>query len=196
MTLSEQLPILTTARLCLRPWRPADRLPFAALNADPEVMRFFPGTLERRSSDALAERIEGHFAEHGFGLWAVEVLGGPAFVGFVGLSVPRFESHFTPCVEIGWRLAAEQWGKGYATEAARAALAQGFGPLGLAEIVSFTVLDNGRSRAVMERLGMTRRPEEDFEHPSLPAGHALRRHVLYRLRRSDWTGAGDRMRRD
>lgn len=180
------LPRLETPRLRLRPWRRADRPAFAALNADPLVMAHFPGTLGRQSSDALAERIEGHFAERGFGLWAVEIRGGARFAGFVGLSVPRFESHFTPCVEIGWRLAAEHWGKGYATEAARAALAHGFGPLGLSEIVSFTVAANARSRAVMERLGMARRPEEDFAHPSLPAGHPLSRHVLYRLSREVW----------
>lgn len=183
-----ETPTLETGRLRLRAWRRADRAPFAALNADPRVMAHFPGTLERASSDALAERIQGHLAERGFGLWAVEVLGGPAFVGFVGLSVPRFESHFTPCVEIGWRLAAEQWGKGYATEAARACLAHGFGVLGLEEIVSFTVTGNARSRAVMERLNMVRRPDEDFDHPSLPAGHPLRRHVLYRLKRTEWRG--------
>lgn len=190
MTDHKAPPSLATERLLLRPWRKTDRDPFAALNADPRVMAFFPGILERASSDALAERIEGHFAERGFGLWAVEVLGGEPFVGFVGLSVPRFESHFTPCVEIGWRLAVAAWGKGYASEAARAALAHGFGPLGLEEIVSFTVAANRRSRAVMERLGMTRRAEEDFDHPSLPAGHALRRHVLYRLTRRRWS-AGD-----
>jgi RimJ/RimL family protein N-acetyltransferase len=184
-------PSLATARLRLRPWRASDRAPFAALNADPRVMAFFPGTLERASSDALAERIEGHFAEHGFGLWAVEVQDGPAFVGFVGLSVPRFETRFTPCVEVGWRLAAEHWGKGYATEAARACLAHGFGIVGLEQIVSFTVPGNRRSRAVMERLGMSRRAEDDFDHPSLPAGHPLRRHVLYRLAGEDWR-AGNR----
>lgn len=181
-----EAPSLETPRLRLRPWRRADRPAFAALNADPLVMAHFPGTLERQASDALAERIEGHFAERGFGLWAVEVRGGARFAGFVGLSVPRFESHFTPCVEVGWRLAAEHWGKGYATEAAEAALAHGFGPLGLAEIVSFTVPANRRSLAVMERLGMSRRPEDDFEHPSLPAGHPLSRHLLYRLTREAW----------
>jgi len=175
-------PSLQTPRLLLRPWLPADLEPFARLNADPRVMEHLPGALSREQSDALAGRIAAHFTERGFGLWALEVPGVARFVGFVGLSVPRFETAFTPCVEVGWRLAAEHWGRGYATEAARAALAFGFDGLGLTEIVSFTVPANLRSRAVMERIGMTRDPGEDFEHPSLPPSHPLRRHVLYRLR--------------
>jgi RimJ/RimL family protein N-acetyltransferase len=177
-------PILDTGRVLLRGWRASDREPFAALNADPRVMEFLPGTLSRAQSDALADRIEAHFAEHGFGLWAVEVPGRVAFAGYVGLSVPRFEARFTPCVEVGWRLAHPFWGGGYATEAARAALEFGFGALGLAEIVSFTVPANVRSRRVMEKLGMRHREEDDFDHPVLPEGHPLRRHVLYRLRQS------------
>ena len=121
---------ITTARLRLRPWRDEDLPAFAALNADPRVMEHFPGTLGRAESDALAGRIRDHFEARGFGLWAVEVSGGAAFIGFVGLAVPPFAAHFTPCVEIGWRLAAEHWGKGYATEAAAAALDHGFGPAG------------------------------------------------------------------
>jgi RimJ/RimL family protein N-acetyltransferase len=173
---------LQTERLLLRPWSPADLAPFARLNADPRVMEHFPSVESREQSDACAARIAAHFAERGFGLWAVEVPGVAAFIGFVGLSVPRFEAAFTPCVEVGWRLAAEHWGRGYATEAARAALAFGFEQLGLNEIVSFTVPANQRSRAVMERIGMTRDPADDFEHPSLPPGHPLRWHVLYRIR--------------
>lgn len=176
-------PTVSTERLRLRPWRDDDLEPFAALNADAAVMEFMPACLERSDSDALAARIRAHFERHGFGAWAVEVPGNAPFIGFVGLSVPAFEAHFTPCVEIGWRLAREHWGRGYATEAAQAALAHGFGPLGLGEIVSFTVPANLRSRAVMERLGMRRDPAEDFEHPALPEGHRLRCHVLYRLRR-------------
>jgi RimJ/RimL family protein N-acetyltransferase len=180
------LPILTTSRLRLRTWRDADLAAMAALNADPRVAEFLPKTLSREESDALVERIRQHFERRGFGLWAVEVVGVADCIGFVGLSTPSFETHFTPCVEIGWRLAAEHWGHGYATEAARAAIGFGFESLGLAEIVSFTVPANVRSRAVMERLGMTRRPEEDFDHPVLPEGHPLRRHVLYRLSRGEW----------
>ena len=131
----------------------------------------------------MAARVRGLFDEQGFGLWAVEVPGVADFVGFVGLHVPTFETHFTPCVEIGWRLAYEHWGRGYATEAAQRALDFAFDELHLDEVVSFTVPDNVRSRAVMERLGMTRTPDEDFDHPVLPEGHRLRRHVLYRISR-------------
>jgi RimJ/RimL family protein N-acetyltransferase len=162
---------------------------FAALNADPRVMEFFPGVLSRTESDALAARIEAHFAQHGFGLWAVEAPGVAEFVGFVGLQVPNFETAFTPCVEIGWRLAHERWGRGYATEAARAALEYAFDSLNLREVLSWTVPANLRSRRVMERLGMTHSPIEDFEHPRLPPGHPLRSHVLYRIRRKSEQGA-------
>lgn len=175
-------PEIATARLRLRAWRDDDRPAFAALNADRRVMEHFPKLLTREESDALFDRIQRHFAEHGFGLWAVEAEGVAPLVGFVGLNVPTFEAPFTPCVEIGWRLAAEHWGRGYATEAARAALDFAFGPLDLPEVVSFTVPANARSRAVMHRLGMMRREEEDFDHPALAEGHPLRRHVLYRLR--------------
>ena len=174
---------MRSERLLLRRWRRSDLAPFAALNADPRVMRYFPATLSRAESDAFADGIEDHFAEKGFGLWAVEVPGGAPFIGFVGLSVPRFEASFTPCVEIGWRLAAEHWGRGYAPEAARAALAFGFDTLALREILSFTAMANQPSRRVMEKLGMTHDPADDFDHPALPEGHALRRHVLYRLSR-------------
>ena len=179
-------PELRTDRLYLRRWRATDRQPFAALNADPRVMEHFPAPLSREESDALAARIESHFEQHGFGLWAVEIADIAPFAGFIGLSIPRFEAHFTPCVEIGWRLAAEYWGSGYATEGARAVLAFGFEQLRLAEIVSFTVPGNLRSRRVMERLGMTRNPADDFDHPALPEGHPLRRHVLYRLGRPEY----------
>jgi ribosomal-protein-alanine N-acetyltransferase len=179
-------PILTTARLRLRQWREEDLAPFAALNADPQVMEFFPKVLTRAESDAVAGRIRDHFARHGFGLWAVEAPGAADFVGFVGLAIPSFEAHFTPCVEIGWRLAREHWGHGYATEAATAALAFGFGDRALEEIVAFTVPANIPSRRVMGRLGMRRSPSDDFEHPAIADGHPLRSHVLYRLRRADW----------
>ena len=179
-------PILTTARLRLRQWREDDLAPFAALNADPQVMEFFPKLLTRAESDAVAGRIRDHFTRHGFGFWAVEAPGAADFVGFVGLAVPSFAAHFTPCVEIGWRLAREHWGHGYATEAATAALAFGFGARALEEIVAFTVAANISSRRVMGRLGMRRLPADDFEHPAIPEGHPLRPHVLYRLRRTDW----------
>ncbi|HZN33158.1 MAG TPA: GNAT family N-acetyltransferase [Pirellulaceae bacterium] len=175
---------LRTERLLLRRWRAADREPFAALNADPRVMEHFPALLSREQSDERVERIEAHFQQHGYCQWAVEIPGVTPFAGFIGLSVPQFEAHFTPCVEIGWRLAADCWGRGYATEGARAALPFGFEKLALAEIVSFTVPANVRSRRVMEKLGMTHDPADDFDHPLLPAGHPLRRHVLYRLRKN------------
>jgi len=175
---------LRTERLRLRRWREADRELFAAMNADLRVMEHFPATLSREESDAVYDRIQSHFDEHGFGLWAVEIADGSPFAGFVGICTPRFEAHFTPCVEIGWRLAADCWGRGFATEGARAAMAFGFEALRLEEIVSFTAPENLRSRRVMEKLGMTHNPDDDFDHPLLPAGHRLRRHVLYRIRRS------------
>jgi ribosomal-protein-alanine N-acetyltransferase len=175
------IPTLTTPRLLLRPWRDDDLSAFAALNADSRVMEFFPKLLSATESDELAAGIRANCESRGFGLWAVEILGGAAFIGFVGLSVPRFEAHFTPCVEIGWRLAYDHWNNGYATEAARAAARFAFEQLGLNEIVSFTVPENIRSRRVMERLGMAHDPADDFEHPVLPPGHRLRPHVLYRL---------------
>ncbi len=176
---------IRTERLRLRPWRPADRAPFAELNADPRVVEHLPGPLSRAESDALAQRIETHFTVHGCGLWALEISNVTPFAGYVGLSVPGFAAHFTPCVEIGWRLAAAHWGYGYATEAARAVLAFGFESLGLAEIVSFTVPANTRSRRVMEKIGMVRNPADDFDHPGVPVGSALRRHVLYRIARPE-----------
>ena len=174
-------PELRTERLTLRRWRDADRAPFAQMNADPRVMEFFPAPLSREESDALITRIEAGFDRHGFGLWALEVRETGEFIGFTGLAPPEFEAHFTPAVEVGWRLAAPAWGRGYATEAARAAIAFGFERAGLEEIVSMTSVLNERSRAVMERLGMSRDPADDFDHPGIPAGHPLRRHVLYRL---------------
>ena len=176
---------LRTERLWLRRWRAEDRPLMARINADPRVVEFLPGPLSPEESDARLDRIEAHFAEHGFGLWAVEVPGVTPLAGFVGLSVPRFEAHFTPCVEIGWRLDADLWNRGYATEGALAVLKFGFTALGLEEIVSFTVPANLRSRRVMEKIGMTHSPADDFDHPLLPASHRLSRHVLYRLRQSN-----------
>ncbi|BBK35988.1 N-acetyltransferase [Allostella sp. ATCC 35155] len=176
-------PTLRSDRLLLRPWREEDRRPFAALNADPLVMEHFPATLDRPASDALAERIAAHFDGHGWGLWALEVPGVTPFAGYVGLAVPRFDAPFTPAVEIGWRLAREHWGQGYASEGARRVLDFAFDEAGLAEVVSFTVPANRRSWRVMERIGMVRDPDGDFDHPLLPVGHALRRHWLWRIAR-------------
>jgi len=179
-------PTLRAERLLLRPWREEDLRPFAAMNADPRVMEFFPALLTREESDALAARCQTRLVERGFGLWAVEIPGVAPFAGCVGLAVPGFVAPFTPCVEVGWRLAHAHWGNGYATEAARAAVAFGFDTLRLDEILAFTVPSNRASRRVMEKLGMTRDPGADFDHPGVPEGHPLRRHVLYRLAREAW----------
>jgi 3-dehydroquinate dehydratase / shikimate dehydrogenase len=173
---------LRTARLRLRQWTEGDREPFARLNADASVMEYFPSTLSASESDTLAAAIESHIEQNGWGLWAVEIPSVTSFAGFIGLSRPRFEAHFTPCVEIGWRLDQKFWGRGYATEGALAALQFGFETLGLDEIVSFTTVGNAASRRVMDRIGMTHDPDDDFDHPRLPVGHNLRRHVLYRKR--------------
>ena len=188
-------PEIPTERLLLRAWRESDRAPFAALNADPVVMEHFPSRLDRAESDALVDRASAGWIANGFGLWALERRADGRFLGFAGLSRPSWEAHFTPAVEVGWRLVRDAWGHGYATEAAEAALVYGFETLGLDEIVSYTVPANVRSRAVMERIGMTRDPADDFDHPRLPPGSPLRRHVLYRLARDSWhartlTGAG------
>lgn len=177
---------LTTERLILRRWRESDREPFANLNADPRVMEFLPRVLSREESSAAVERIEHHFRRHGFGLYAAELRPEGMFIGFIGLCIPSFKAPFSPCVEIGWRLAVEHWGCGLATEGARAVVRHGFQVLHLKEILSLTVPTNLRSRRVMEKLGMIRDPAEDFDHPQLPPAHPLRRHVLYRLSRSRW----------
>jgi len=173
-----------TSRLYLRQWRDDDFEPFARLNADPRVMEFFPSPLDRDASNALATRLQSFIAEHGWGSWAVEIAVSGEFIGFVGLNIPRHALPFSPCVETGWRLAFDHWHKGYATEAA-AALQIGFEQLQLPEIVSFTAVHNHRSQAVMLRLGMQRQAQT-FQHPAVPAGNALREHVLYRLSLQDW----------
>ena len=170
---------IRTERLVLRQWIDSDREPWAALNADAETMRYFPSTLTREDADAAADRFSARIESNGWGLWAVERDG--EFIGFTGLAVPAFDAPFLPGVEIGWRFARHAWGQGYASEAARAALAFGFERLALDEIVSFTAVDNRRSQAVMERIGMTRDESNDFEHPAVPVGNPLRLHVLYRL---------------
>jgi RimJ/RimL family protein N-acetyltransferase len=187
-----QIPTVETERLRLRAWSDADREPFAELNADPEVMRYMSRRLDRAGTDALIERILQGWAAGGFGLWAVERKSGARFIGFVGLSVPSFDAPFMPAVEVGWRLRRDAWGFGYATEGGRASLRYGFDDMGLEEIVSLTSVINERSRRVMDRLGMTRDADDDFDHPRLPEDDPLRRHVLYRLARDDWRRATQR----
>ena len=174
-----------TERLVLRQWTLADRPPFADLNADPNVMEYFPAQLSHAESDAMADRCESLISERGWGFWAAETKQQRQFIGFVGLHIPVAGLPFSPCVEIGWRLASSFWGMGYATEAAEGALKIGFDVLQLPEIVSFTTVANSRSRAVMERLGM-RQDVSTFEHPDLPLGSELREHCLYRLSYQQW----------
>ena len=179
---------LETPRLKLRRWRDADRAPFAALNADPAVMEFFPAPQSREASDASIDAWQAQLESRGWSNWAVELVESGEFIGFVGLSVPRRALPCSPCVEVGWRLARRFWGRGLASEAARAALGAGFERIGLAEIVSFTALGNLRSRAVMERIGM-QDAHQDFEHPGVPEGHSLRPHCLYRIDRAGFEAA-------
>ena len=183
------LPSLSTPRLLLRPWRDGDLEAFAALNADPEVMRHFPACMGREDSEALAARIHAHFVEHGFGQWIVERRDDGAFLGVLGVQHVGFEAAFTPAVEIGWRLNRAFWRQGYALEAARAVLEYAFAHLRLTEVVAFTVPDNLPSQGLMRRLGMQRDAVADFEHPRLPQGHALRPHVLFRISREQWLEA-------
>jgi ribosomal-protein-alanine N-acetyltransferase len=177
---------LRTDRLVLRDWRSDDREPFAELNADPRVMEHFPSRLDRAESDALADRIAASLARDGFGLWAVARRDDDRFLGFTGLVEVPFATPFTPAVEVGWRFAVDAWGHGYATEAARAAVGYAFEELELDELVSMTTPSNVRSQRVMERLGMTRDPVDDFDHPRIAVGHPLRRHILFRLPRAAW----------
>jgi RimJ/RimL family protein N-acetyltransferase len=183
-------PQLLTERLLLRRWLASDRAAFAAMNADAEVMEHFPATLSRTQSDAMIERVERCFERDGYGLWAIELRGEEPFIGFAGLAPVDIPVPFAPAVEIGWRLARPFWGRGFATEAAAAALTFGFVARDLREIVSFTAVGNARSRGVMERLGMRRDPREDFDHPLLGKADRLCRHVLYRLDAARWQGAG------
>ena len=176
-----------TSRLRLRQWRPGDLAPFAELNADPEVMEHFPATLTRDKSDRLAALLADRITDNGFGMWAVEVTETGEFIGFTGLNPVTFDAHFTPAVEIGWRLTRKAWGHGYATEAAEASLTYAFGELGLAEVVSFTATSNLRSQAVMTRIGMTKDPHGDFHHPAVgDPRHPISLHVLYRISAGQW----------
>jgi RimJ/RimL family protein N-acetyltransferase len=175
---------LRTPRLLLREWRDEDAEPFAAMSADPEVMAMLPPLPDRAASDAWIARMQAHLAEYGFAYWAIQLPGAATLIGAIGLSRVRFALPFAPAVEIGWRLARPYWGRGHAFEAARATVDDGFYRLGLKEIVAFTVPANRRSWRLMERLGMTRDPAEDFEHPAFTEDHPLRRSILYRLRRA------------
>ena len=182
------MPLIETSseRLLLRAWRDSDLPALAALNADAEVMRHFPALLDSAQSVQLLARMRAHFAEHGYGFWALQRRDSTALIGVAGLAQVRFAAPFVPAVEIGWRLARAHWRQGYAREAARAALAVAFEQLGLDEVVSFTVPANRASQAVMHAIGMRRDVAGDFLHPQLPAGHRLQAHVLYRIRRSEW----------
>jgi RimJ/RimL family protein N-acetyltransferase len=182
-------PEVRTERLLLRRWCATDLEPYAALNADPEVMEYFPSTSSRAQSQADVEIFEARFEELGYGLWAVEVPGVADCIGFIGLNPATFDAPFTPAVEVGWRLARSHWANGYATEGARAALRFGFDTVGLDEIVSFTTPSNVRSWHVMEKIGMRRDPGDDFDHPRVAEGHPLRPHVLYRISRSTSDGS-------
>lgn len=177
------MPILRTQRLILRPWRPKDLVLFAEINADPKVMEFYPKTLNREESDVLAEKIQREFAERGYGFWAVEVPGVADFIGYIGLNYWNLEMPFAPCIDIGWRIGSSYWGKGYATEGAKAVLQYGFETLKLTEIVAMATLHNVRSHKVMIRLGMKSDPAENFEHPKVARGDPLSVRVLYRIKK-------------
>lgn len=172
---------IKTKRLILRPWKEDDLEPFAALNADPRVREFFPSLLSKEESNQSIQLFSEHIDKYGWGFWAAELLETGEFIGLIGLQHVNFEAPFTPAIEIGWRLSFKHWGKGYAPEGAQAVLQQGFETLGLKEIVSFTAVGNQRSRQVMEKIGMDHTSDDDFDHPKLPKGHPLARHVLYRI---------------
>ena len=178
--------LIQTERLTLRPWCQEDLEPFAALNADSRVMECFPSVLSRQESEQMMKRMQAKIEEQGWGLWAVSIPGVSNFIGFIGLSEPSFNAHFTPTVEVGWRLAYDFWEKGYATEGALKALEYGFETLNLKEIVSFTTTQNHRSIKVMKKIGLHHDPVDDFDHPKLAENHPLKRHVLYRLNRQEW----------
>jgi RimJ/RimL family protein N-acetyltransferase len=175
--------MLATERLLLRGWRATDRAAFARMNADPRVMEYFPATLSRDESNGMLNRIILALKRRGWGLWAAERRDNGRFIGFIGLSVPGFETRFTPCVEIGWRLCHNAWGHGYAPEGAKAVLDFAFDEIGLERVYSFTASTNARSERVMQKIGMLRSPGDDFDHPRLPAGHPLQRHIVYRIDR-------------
>jgi RimJ/RimL family protein N-acetyltransferase len=175
------LNLIETERLILREWQRGDLEVFAEINKDPKVLEFMPAPLNFQETAEWIERISQHFKLHGFGLWAVTLKKSGEMIGYTGLNVPTFEAHFTPCVEISWRIASAYWGKGYATEAAKAVLAIAFKEYKLKEIVSLTVPANQRSIRVMEKIGMQRDMSGDFNHPRVSEGHSLSRHVLYKI---------------
>lgn len=177
---------IETQRLILRNWQPADLIPFAAINQDPKVMEYLLKPLTEAETAAMIEKIQRHFQKYGYGLFACILKETSQCIGYVGLNVPDFEAPFTPCVEIGWRLASNAWGKGYATEAALGVIRTAFTQYGLDEVVSFTVPANLRSIHVMEKIGMTRDLKGDFDHPKVPVGHPLRHHILYRLTKTQY----------
>lgn len=182
---------LRTERLVLRSWRKEDLEPFAALNADLRVREYFFRVLSPEESDNEVKTFfQAHFDKYGWGPWAVSLADTEEFIGFIGLEHVPFNSHFTPAIEVGWRLAFAHWGKGYATEGALAALGYGFDTLHIKEIVAYTAVQNQRSRRVMEKLGMHHQRQDDFDHPAVPEGHPMRRHVLYRLRAEEWVPKG------
>jgi 3-dehydroquinate dehydratase/shikimate dehydrogenase len=188
--------MIKTARLTLRPWRKEDLEPFGKLNADPRVMEYFPAVKSREESDQTAFKMQEEIDRHGWGFWAASLKQTDQFIGFIGIGHVNFTEHFTPAVEIGWRLAFEYWGKGYATEGAKASLKYGFEMLNLQEIVSFTPVQNSRSRRVMEKIGMHHHSKDDFDHPKLPENHPLRRHVLYRLQKEEWKNSHNKDQRN
>lgn len=176
---------METQRLRLRRWKKEDRIDFARINADPIVMQYYPNVLSTVESNAMADRIESLFTAKGWGFWAVEHINDQRFIGFVGLHEPNYKLPVTPCVEIGWRLAKEYWGYGYATEAASACLAVAFETLDLPQVYSFASVTNKKSQAVMQRLGMVN-TQINFEHPMIPDNHPLREHVLYKIDKQEW----------
>ena len=176
---------MQTTRLKLRQWIPTDMKPFADMNADSEVMKYFPATLNELESNALFERIVSRIAENGWGLWALELADTHEFIGFTGLNKPWFDLPFCPCVEIGWRLMRKHWGKGYATEAANKALEFAFENLSLDEVVAFTPVANFASQAVMKRIHMND-TRENFLHPAIPSGNSLQEHLLFRITAPEW----------
>lgn len=175
---------LRTARTLLRQWKDSDLPAWCAMNADAQVRRYFPSTLSIEQATQEAGRIRAAIAQRGWGMWALELPGSLPFAGTVGLHVTTIDAPFVPTVELGWRLSREAWGRGLATEAAQAAARFAFEHLGLDEVTAYTAADNEPSQAVMRRLGMHHAPEDDFDHPLIEAGHPLRRHRLYRLRRA------------
>lgn len=179
--------VIRTKRLILRPWKDKDLDAFATMNADPRVMEYFPKLLTREESDELAKRVSSPLQENGWGIWAASLIDGADFIGVIGLAHVYFTAHFTPAVEVGWRLAYDFWNQGYATEGALGAIKYGFEQLKIDEIVAFTTVNNQRSRRVMEKIGMVHDLQGDFDHPKMPEGHPLQRHVLYRIKTGHFT---------